>query len=216
MAFEKMLLGDPNYFVCDISCEFSLHPFMNGKPIKPLITQDEVDNAFATNPYKAEREYKNRFDRDGGEDVFVKRSTILRNSFAYYPVYENDGEKKYIVCYDPASKLDNSIVLIGELFRDKEKGLMLKIVNCENLIELLPNGDKAIIQKPQQIEMIKDLIINYNRGALDYDNIELVCIDAGAGGQLNPWLPYIVIYSKKRIELLERPQSFVNYNRRMK
>lgn len=45
--------------------------------------------------------------------------------------------------------------------------------------------------------MIKDLIINYNKGALDYDNIELVCIDAGAGGQLNPWLPYIVIYSKK-------------------
>ena len=30
--------------------------------------------------------------------------------------------------------------------------------------------------------MIKDLIINYNKGALDYDNIELVCIDAGAGG----------------------------------
>ena len=59
---------------------------------------------------------------------------------------------------------------------------MLKIVNCENLIELLPNGDKAIIQKPQQIEMVKDMLINYNRGALDYDNIELVCIDAGAGG----------------------------------
>ena len=38
MAFEKMLQGDPNYFVCDISCEFSLHPFMNGKPMKPLIT----------------------------------------------------------------------------------------------------------------------------------------------------------------------------------
>ena len=30
--------------------------------------------------------------------------------------------------------------------------------------------------------MIKDLIINYNKGALDYDNIELVCIDAGARG----------------------------------
>lgn len=56
MAFQKMLLGDPNYFVCDISCEFSLHPMMNGKPMKPLISQDEVDNAFATNPYKAERE----------------------------------------------------------------------------------------------------------------------------------------------------------------
>jgi len=59
---------------------------------------------------------------------------------------------------------------------------MLKIVNCENLIELLPNGDKAIIQKPQQIEMVKDMLINYNKGALDYDNIELTCIDAGARG----------------------------------
>ena len=123
--------------------------------------------------------YRNRFDRDGGEDVFVKRSTILRNSFAYYPVY---GTKKYLLAFDPASKLDNSIVLAGEIFRDKEKGLMLKIVNCENLIELLPNGDKAIIQKPQQIEMVKDMLINYNKGALDYDNIELLSIDAGAGG----------------------------------
>lgn len=51
-----MLLGDPNYFVCDIDCSFSLHPVMNGKPMKPLISQDEVDNAFATNPYRAERE----------------------------------------------------------------------------------------------------------------------------------------------------------------
>lgn len=59
---------------------------------------------------------------------------------------------------------------------------MLKIVNCENLIELLPNGDKAIIQKPQQIEMVKDMLINYNKGALDYDNIELLSIDAGARG----------------------------------
>ena len=56
MAFEKMLQGDPNYFVCDIDCSFSLHPMMNGKPMRPLITQDEVDNAFATNLYKAERE----------------------------------------------------------------------------------------------------------------------------------------------------------------
>ena len=181
LCFQKMLLGDPDYFVCDIDCNFSLHPFMNGKPYQAQLTQKTVDDAMATNPYRAQREYFNTFDHDGGEDVFVKRSTVLKNSYSYYPVYENDGEKKYIICYDPSSKLDNSVVLIGEIFRDKEKGLMLKLVNCENLIELLPSGEKAIIQKPQQIEMIKDLIINYNRGALDYDNIELVCIDAGAG-----------------------------------
>lgn len=59
---------------------------------------------------------------------------------------------------------------------------MIKIVNCVNLIELLPNGEKAIIQKPEQIEMIKQILLDYNRGALDYDNINLLQIDAGAGG----------------------------------
>ena len=55
--------------------------------------------------------------------------------------------------------MDNSIVGIAELFRDEEKGLMLKMVNCVNLIELLPNGEKAIIQKPQQIELIKKMLL---------------------------------------------------------
>ena len=118
----------------------------------------------------------------GGEDVFVKRSVILKNSFSYYPEYENDGTKKYILVFDPASKLDNSVVMIAELFRDESKGLMVKIVNCVNLIELLPNGEKAIIQKPEQIERVKQLLLDYNKGALDYDNIDLFSIDAGARG----------------------------------
>lgn len=126
--------------------------------------------------------YYNRFDHDGGEDVFVKRSVILKNSFSYYPEYENDGTKKYILVFDPASKLDNSVVMIAELFRDESKGLMVKIVNCVNLIELLPNGEKAIIQKPEQIERVKQLLLDYNKGAVDYDNIDLFSIDAGARG----------------------------------
>ena len=128
--------------------------------------------------------YYNIFDSDGGEDVFVKRSVILKNSYSYFPEYFNDGTKKYIIAYDPSSKLDNSIVGIAELFRDEEKGLMLKMVNCVNLIELLPNGEKAIIQKPQQIELIKKMLLDYNRGALDYENIDLFIIDAGAGGKI--------------------------------
>lgn len=72
--------------------------------------------------------------------------------------------------------------MIAELFRDESKGLMVKIVNCINLIELLPNGEKAIIQKPEQIERVKQLLLDYNKGALDYDNIDLFSIDAGARG----------------------------------
>ena len=74
---------------------------------------------------------------------------------------------------------------------------MLKMVNCVNLIELLPNGEKAIIQKPQQIELIKKMLLDYNRGALDYENIDLFIIDAGAGGKIccreigRPILKYI-------------------------
>ena len=51
-----MLLGDPNYFVADIDCSFSLHPYMNGKPIKAQLSQSVVDNAFETNKYRAQRE----------------------------------------------------------------------------------------------------------------------------------------------------------------
>ena len=184
LCYNKMLLGDPDYFVCDIDCNFSLHPLMNGKPYMAQLKQSQIDDAMKTNPYRATREYYNIFDSDGGEDVFVKRSVILKNSYSYFPEYFNDGTKKYIIAYDPSSKLDNSIVGIAELFRDEEKGLMLKMVNCENLIELLPNGEKAIIQKPQQIELIKKMLLDYNRGALDYENIDLFIIDAGAGGKI--------------------------------
>ena len=38
IAFTKMMMGDPEYFVCDLDCTHSLHPFLNGKPTKPLIT----------------------------------------------------------------------------------------------------------------------------------------------------------------------------------
>ena len=56
IAFNKMLLGDPDYFVCDLDCSHSLHPFLNGKPAPALVTQDTIDDAFKTNPYRAQRE----------------------------------------------------------------------------------------------------------------------------------------------------------------
>lgn len=182
LCFQKMLLGDPNYFVADINCEFSLHPFMDGKPTKGQLTQDTVDNAFQTNKYRAQREYYNIFDNDGGEDVFVKRSTIIKYSKTFYPVFENDGTKKFMIAYDPATKLDNSIILVAELFRDEEKGLMVKFVNCVNLVERLDNNAVVVIQKPEQVERLKELILDYNRGALDYENIDSLQIDGGAGG----------------------------------
>ena len=98
------------------------------------------------------------------------------------PEFKNPGNKKYIISYDPASKLDNSVMMAAELFKDEQRGWMARFVNCVNLIEVLKNGEKVLIQKPEQIERLKDFILDYNRGALDYDNIDQLIIDAGAGG----------------------------------
>ena len=178
-----MLLGDPEYFVCDIDCQLSLHPYMNGKPSKPLVTQATIDAAFKTNPYRAIREYYNKFDNDAGEDVFLRRSVIRKACQTYYPVHENeDGKKKYIIAYDPATKLDNSIIMVAEIFRDEQRGLMAKFVECINLIEETASGQKMVIQKPEQLEILKNVIVKFNKGAVDYDNIISLTIDAGAGG----------------------------------
>ena len=56
IAFNKMMLGDPDYFVCDLDCSLSLHPFLNGKPTNPLVTQQTIDDAYNTNPYRCLRE----------------------------------------------------------------------------------------------------------------------------------------------------------------
>lgn len=195
-CFERMLLGDPDYYVCDIDCTFSLHPSMNGKPMPPLITQSTIDNAFATNPYRAQREWFNRFDRDGGEDAFVKRSTILKYSETRFPVFENEGGKLYCVAMDPSSKLDNSVVGVAEFWKDSERGWLGKMVHMKNLIEVTPSGDKAVIQIPEQIEIVKNILLDFNKGAIDYENIDSFLLDAGVGGQgvaiaqflMNKWI----------------------------
>ena len=51
-----MLLGEPDYFVCDIDCNFSLHPLRNGKPYMAQLKQSTIDDAMKTNPYRATRE----------------------------------------------------------------------------------------------------------------------------------------------------------------
>ena len=179
----RMIGGNMDYFCCDVTCELSLHPNMDGKPYKPLLSQEVIDNALKMNEFRANREYFNKFDLSGGQDALVKRSTIFANSYGYHPIYYNDtNERKFIIAYDPATKIDNSMVGIAELIEDFEKGLMLKMANLINLIDLLPNGDKKVVQKPEQVERIKKLLLAYNGKVLDYDNIIRLLIDAGSGG----------------------------------
>jgi len=179
----RMIGGDMSYFCCDITCELSLHPYLDGKPYRPLLSQDVIDNALKMNEFRANREYFNKFDLSGGQDALVKRTTIIANSYAYHPIYRNDtNERIFLIAYDPATKIDNSMIGIAELIEDAEKGLMLKMANLINLIEILPNGDKKTIQKPEQVEILKSLILKYNGQVPDYENLSSLTIDAGSGG----------------------------------
>ena len=179
----RMIAGDPEYFVCDITCELSLNPYMDGKPYSPLLSREVIDDAMRKNEYKATREYYNKFDIAGGQDALVKRTTLIANSYAYAPIYQNENDiKQYVIAYDPATKLDNSMIGIGEIFTHPENGLMLKIVDMINLIEKVGNGEKKVIQKPEQVEILKKILLKYNGRVPDYDNLIRILIDAGSGG----------------------------------
>lgn len=179
---QNMLMGIPGYFCADINCDLPLRPSVNGVPVAPLLKQSEIDSSMRANEARALREYYNIFDTSGGSDAAVQRPVILRNEKTYLPVDQSVSDDKfYVICYDPALQADNSFVLIGELFEDPEKGWMGRIVNGINLIERLGPTDKRPLRTPEQIEWIKKIVLAYNGGAPEYENIKL-CIDAGSGG----------------------------------
>lgn len=182
LCFERMLMGDRSYFVVDLNCEHSLHPTMNGKPYRPLVSQLEVDDAMRLNPFRAKREYYNRFDDLSSENALISRMVIDKYAEAYVPVFKNTGDKKYAILLDPSVKRDNAQLAVVELWKDEERGWMGRMVNMKNLVTIAPNGEKKIMMQKDQIEVLKEFILNYNSGVQDYDNIESIVIDGGAGG----------------------------------
>ena len=173
--------GDKNYFCADIDCEVIIHATYNGKvyPV-PLLTQAKIDSEMKMNPTKATREYMNKFDSDLGDDIAIKKSQVLRNSIVRPPMLVNDDNSLMVIAWDPAKKKDNSFVLIGKLHKDDRRGWLLDIVNGINLID---KETKRPLTTPEQIKMLKEIIIRYNGyGVPDYKNIHGVYIDAGSGG----------------------------------
>lgn len=177
-----MIMGNTDYFVADLNCEFSLHPKKNGIPTSPIITQETVDAAMASNPYGAMREYYNKFDTVGGQHSIVSKSTIDRNSYPYAPVFAYEDGKKYLIVTDPAGRGDNSIILISELIEDENRGKMLKIVNCINLNYKTPTGEIVVMARPEQEKTLKSLLVIYNGPGKEYENIQQLLVDDGAGG----------------------------------
>ena len=183
MFSKKMLLGDPNYFVCDLNAyAVKNHSSVNGIKITSHLTEESINKAIEDDPDSAERELFNKFRKGGGENAVVSMDSLIRNSVPRAPLLYNDtGKKKFIFCYDPARNFDGSILSVWQLMHSKEKGYWLR---AENVISMVDPGTakKTPLPMPAQLEIIKETMLAYNgAGAAEWENIEFY-IDAGSGG----------------------------------
>ena len=180
---KKMFMGDKNYFVCDINANTVLYnSTVDGKKIKSHLTKEQIDKAIEEDPELAERELFNRFRKGSGANAVVKMETLVRNSTVRVPLLHNDtGKKKFIFCYDPARNFDGSILSIYQVMEDKDIGYWLQL---ENVVPMIDKNtkNKTPLPMPEQLDIIKDLMIRYNgEKAAEWENIEFY-IDAGSGG----------------------------------
>jgi phage FluMu gp28-like protein len=183
---KKQIMGDPDYCVLHIDCELAFKPTLRGEIIAPLLSRSTVETEMRTNPEKARREYYCTFTTDAGTDAIIKRGVIARNEEIRKPLLYNDtGDKKFVIAYDPARSRDNSVILVGEIYDyeqvDGSIDKRMRLVNCINLIDV-GKKIKSPMQTPEQIEYLKKVILDYNAGADAYENIVGVYIDAGSGG----------------------------------
>lgn len=180
---KKMIMGDPNYFVCDLDAyAVKDHSSVNGIPIRSHLTQEAIDKAIEDDPDAAERELFNRFRKGGGENAVVSMDTLIRNSQLRKPLLLNEtGKMKFIFCYDPARNFDGSILSIWRLVDDKQYGYMLYLENTISMVDTA-NAKKTPLPMPEQLEIIRETMLAYNgERAAEWENIEFY-IDAGAGG----------------------------------
>lgn len=183
---KRQLMGDPDYCVLHIDCEVAFKPTLHGEVIAPLLSRSTVESEMRTNPEKARREYYCIFTTDAGESAVVKRGVIARNEETRKPLLYNDtGDKKFALFYDPARQRDNSFILVMEIYEeelaDGSVDIKGRYVNGINLLDV-GKKIKSPMQTPDQIKYLKKIILNYNGGADAYGNIVGIWIDAGSGG----------------------------------
>lgn len=183
---KKQIMGDPDYCVLHMDCELAFKPTLRGELVTPLLSRSQVESEMRTNPDKALREYYCIFTTSAGADAIVQRGVITRNEETRKPLLYNDtGDKKFGIFYDPARQRDNSFILVCEFYEDElpdgSTETKMRIVNGINLIDI-GKKIKSPMQTPDQIEYLKKIILDYNGGADAYGNIVGIWIDAGSGG----------------------------------
>lgn len=178
---KRMLAGDRNYFVCDMICDVAITTYMNGEPYSPLLTRAKVDAALKSNREKALREYFNKPTMDGGSSQIIKWGTVRRNEHFYLPELHWTPGYKYIIAFDPSRTGDNSIVGVMKLYDDPKYGLCGDIVNCVNMIDTA-SKKKYKLDSNRQIANLREMLLDYNGQNPDYEYINSLEIDQGAGG----------------------------------
>lgn len=192
---KQMLLGNKDYFVCDINCEVMIRPMFNGKlyPV-PLIERDTIDAEMRKNKEKALREFYNKFSVDGGDNQVFKRAAVIRNSESRLPVIHNSNSDKrqFVFAYDPAHHYDNSVCLVAEIVHDEIVGPKMEIVNGVSFVDI-GKKKKTPMRTPEQMAALKKMLLDYNgKQQADYENIECLMIDAGAGGHGTTYADYFM------------------------
>lgn len=178
---KRMMAGDRDYFVADMICDTAIKTFMSGKPYTPLLTQDKVDAAMKANREKASREYYNQPTRDGGVNQIVKWGTIRRNENFYLPQLSFKPNTRIALALDPARTLDNSILSGMRIKNDKDYGYIGEIINCVNFVDKASKKGLKL-DSNRQLEEIRNYLDLYNGKHNDYQNIDVLLIDQGAGG----------------------------------
>lgn len=180
----RMMAGDKNFFVADLTVDIPLNPTMKGKKTAPLLNKIEVDTAMQANPKKAMREYYNVIDEDS-EDQIISGATIDRNSTFSLPEIHpsEDPNVKYVLAYDPASTADNSIILIGKIIYDEKRGYYGQVVNIKNFKDLTSKHSNKQKTYMEQRDELRELLLQYNGEEYpEYERIQGLAIDAGRGG----------------------------------
>jgi len=181
--FKKMIVGNNNYFCFDIDAYDILNfSSINGEKIKAHLTEEQIMKAIEEDPDAADRELFNKFRKGGGANSVVTMDELIRNSTNRKPLLYNDtGKKKFIFCYDPARNFDGSILSIFQVIDDPEDGYKLRLENVVSMVDI-NTKKKTPLPMPEQLKIIKQLLIDYNgERAAEWENIEFY-IDAGSGG----------------------------------
>ena len=177
--FLRMMGGDSRYFVANIDADMLFDATMNGKiyPVS-LIKREDVKRDLQKEPAKANREYYNKFDSDGGINQVFRRSLLIKNSEQRAPVLHNkNGDKRFIFAFDPARTYDNSVIGIAELKEHPMGGFKAEICNCVSLIDTRVKKKKPETT-PDQVQAIKKMLLDYNGWNIpDYENIDSLCVD---------------------------------------